>query len=199
LSPLPSPSASTVHILFIALFYCSFTVRPRINSAGAHPLVDFIGHALIAQSWREPVPIGGRPFSLLASHAMMVTRAAGRGGCCGGVGCGNSAQAFAATGAGGGSSWIIIRRASKADGSSRSGFGSLWSHSLRPDCGSYVSSPHHGVQFSVSAADRSTVSFSLFFLFFWVSWKHGGEIKGRDIQEGNKHIFWRLFFCFVVL
>ena len=119
---------------------------------------------------------------------------AGGGGCCGGVGCGNSAQAFAATGAGGGSSWIIIRRASQADGSSRSGFGSLWSHSLRPDCGSYVSSPHHGVQFSVSAADRSTVSFSLFFLFFWVSWKHGGEIKGRDIQEGNKHIFWRLFF-----
>ena len=47
---LPSPSASTVHILFIslfiALFHCLFTVHPRIKSAGAHPLVDFIGHAL---------------------------------------------------------------------------------------------------------------------------------------------------------
>ena len=46
-----SPSASTVHILFIslfiALFHCSFTVHPRINSGGAHPLVDFIGHALM--------------------------------------------------------------------------------------------------------------------------------------------------------
>jgi len=55
LSPLPSPSASTVHVLFIslfiALFHCLFTVHPRINSAGAHPLVDFIGHALMMKDY----------------------------------------------------------------------------------------------------------------------------------------------------
>jgi len=31
--------------------YCLFTVHPRINSAGAHPLVDFIGHALMMKDY----------------------------------------------------------------------------------------------------------------------------------------------------
>ena len=51
LARLPSTSASTVHILFISLFHCPFTVHPRINSAGAHPLVDFIGHALMMKDY----------------------------------------------------------------------------------------------------------------------------------------------------
>ena len=50
LSPLPSPSASNVHLLFISLFivlfHCSFTVHPRINNATAYSLGALIDHAL---------------------------------------------------------------------------------------------------------------------------------------------------------
>ena len=148
---------------------------PCLNLLHCRPRRESRCGTIIAQSWREPVPIGGRPFSfsLARSRAMMVVRrvpGGGRGDCCGEVGCGNSAQAFAATGAGGahhGSSFAGCPRllAGPPGLMARSRFGSLslWSHSLRPDCGSYVSWPYHGVQFSVSA-DRSTVS------LFFVSW-----------------------------
>jgi hypothetical protein len=121
----------------------------------------------------------GRPFSLARSRAMMVRRAPGAGATVAARrGCGNSAQAFAATAAGGahhGSSFAGRRRlAGRADGLAAASVhcGAIQSGRL-PDCGSYVSCPPSSwcavnlFQFQLIGA-RSAFFFSFSFLDFVV-------------------------------